>query len=288
MGDRSSRKMSTARKVMRMADILTEKGYRLGQQIGEGTYSKVRTVERTADGQTCAVKIVDKIRSRKDYLQTFMPRELAIILKLEHENIIKTYEVIKTKDFVFQIMQYAENGDLLQIIQNDGSFADEKAKQTFTDICKGTQYLHDKNIAHRDLKCENILILKNSRAVISDFGFARGFDLTDHHLMCKTFCGSTAYASPELLHGIPYNPKINDIWSLGIILYAIICGGMPFNDTNIKAMLEKQLSKDIQFPSRLKDKIDLKLQDLLFQILEPDISKRPTIEQILSSEWLDT
>ena len=271
---------------MRIADILTEKGYRIGQRIGEGTYSKVRTVERTGNGQTYAVKIVDTLRARKEYLQTFMPRELAIILTLEHENVIKTYEVIKTKDFVFQIMQYAEKGDLLQIIQNEGAFSEEKGKQTFRDICKGTKYLHDKNIAHRDLKCENILILQNSQAVISDFGFARAFDQTDT-LLCSTFCGSSAYASPEVLRGIPYNPKLNDIWSLGIILYVIICGGMPFDDTNFKAMLEKQLSKDIQYPARLQGKINSKIQELISQILEPNISKRTVVEQILSSDWFN-
>ena len=272
---------------MRIADILIDKGYRIGQRIGEGTYSKVRTVESTANGETYAVKIVDKLRASKEYLKTFMPRELAIILTLEHGNVIKTYEVVKTKEFVFQIMQYAEKGDLLQTIQNEGAFAEDKGKQIFRDICNGTKYLHDKNIAHRDLKCENILILKNSQAVISDFGFAREFEHTDN-IMCNTFCGSTAYASPEVLRGIPYNPKLNDIWSLGIILYVIICGGMPFDDTNIKAMLEKQLSKDIQYPARLKDKINVKIQDLILQILEPSISKRISVEEILSNEWVDS
>ena len=270
---------------MRIADILTEKGYRVGQQIGEGTYSKVRSVERTSDGKTCAVKIVDKLKARKDYLQKIMPRELGIVVKLDHENIIKTYEIIKTRDFVFQVMQYGEQGDLLQNIHRRGPLPEERAKQIFKDICNGIQYLHDKNIAHRDLKCENILFLDNGHAAISDFGFARAFDASDD-ILCRTFCGSTAYASPELLHGLPYNAKINDIWSLGIILYVMVCGGMPFDDTNIKAMVDKQVSKDIQFPSRLKRKLSPQLMSLLLQILEPDIGKRLTVADILTSEWL--
>lgn len=277
--------MSSSRKVLRIADILADKGYRIGQQIGEGTCSKVRSVERTADGKTCAVKIVDKQRTGKKYLLKFMPRELSMILQLEHENVIKTYEIITTRDFVFQIMQYAEKGDLLQIIRNSGPLEEKKAKLTFTGICKGIQYLHDKNIAHRDLKCENILILENFCAVVSDFGFVRAFAPADD-IMCRTFCGSTAYASPELLHGFPYNPKVNDIWSLGIILYVIVCGGMPFDDTNPKAMLQREVSKDIQFPVHLKDKIDMKISTLLFDILEPDTSRRPTINQVLKSDWL--
>ena len=271
---------------MRIADILAENGYRVGQQVGEGTYSKVRTVERTSDGKTCAVKIVDKQKAREDYLQKFMPRELAIVLKLDNENVVSTYEIIEARDFVFQIMQYAERGDLLRIIHADGPLTEERAKQIFNDICKGVQYMHDRNIAHRDLKCENILILTNNSAVISDFGFARMFEDTKE-LMCKTFCGSSAYASPELLRGFLYNPKLNDIWSLGIILYVMLCGGMPFDDNNIKIMVDKQLSKDIQFPSRIKEKLNMQYKTLLLQLLEPDISKRLVIEGVLESDWLN-
>ena len=277
--------MTSPRKILRIADILVEKGYRVGQQVGEGTYSKVRTVERTLDGKTYAVKIVDKLIARQDYLHKFMPRELSILLKLKHENVVTTYEIIKERDFVFHIMQYAERGDLLRIIRAGGPLTEERAKYTFTGVCKGVQYMHDKDIAHRDLKCENILILSNNHAIVGDFGFAREFEDSDD-FMCKTFCGSAAYASPELLRGSFYNAKSNDVWSLGIVLYVMICGGMPFDDNNIKAMVDKQLSKDIQFPAGIKEKTNVHLISLLLQILEPDISKRYDIKDVLESDWL--
>ena len=277
--------MTSPRKILRIADILVEKGYRVGQQVGEGTYSKVRTAERTSDGKTYAVKIVDKLIARQDYLHKFMPRELSILLKLKHENVVTTYEIIKERDFVFHIMQYAERGDLLRIIHAEGPLTEEMAKDTFTDVCKGVQYMHDKDIAHRDLKCENILILNNNHAIVGDFGFAIEFEDSDD-FMCKTFCGSAAYASPELLRGSFYNAKSNDVWSLGIVLYVMICGGMPFDDNNLKAMVDKQLSKDIQFPAGIKEKTNVHLISLLFQILEPDISKRYDIKDVLESDWL--
>ena len=233
----------------------------------------MRNVERTLDGKTYAAKIVGKLIARQDYLHKFIPCKLSILLKLKHENVVTTYEIIKERDFVFHIMQYAERGDLLRIIHAGGPLTEERAKDTFTDVCKGVQCMHDKDIAHRDLKCEKNLILNNNHAIVGDFGFAREFEDADD-FMCKTFCGSAAYASPELLRGSLYNAKRNDVWSLGIVLNIIICGGMPFDD-NIKAMVDKQLSKDIQFPAGIKEKTIVHLISLLFQILEPDIVGDP-------------
>ena len=249
----------------------------MGQQIGEGT---LRTVERNLDGKTYAVKIVDKLIARQDYLHKLIPRKLPILLKLKHVNVVTTYEIIKERDFVFHIMQYAERGDLLRIIHAGGPLTEERAKDTFTDVSKGVQYMHDKDIAHRDLKCENILILNNNHAIVGDFGFAREFEDADD-FMCKTFCRSAAYASPGLLRGSLYNAKRNDAWSLGIVLNVMICGGMPFDDNNIKAMVDKQLSKDIQFPAGIKEKTIVHLISLLFQILEPDMSIRYDIKDVL-------
>ncbi|WAQ95457.1 TSSK1-like protein [Mya arenaria] len=279
---------TTQRKFIRMADILTSKGYRIGQEIGEGTYSKVRTVEKTSDGNTYAVKIVDRAKVRKDYLKKFMPRELEIIPLLKHENVINTFEIIQTRDFVFQVMEYAEKGDVLQLIHRQGFLPEEKCKNIFRDISKGIKYMHDLNIAHRDLKCENILIFHDNRAAVSDFGFSRAFDSTSNVITCQTFCGSSAYASPELLRGIPYDPKLNDAWSLGIILFTMLNGSMPFPDGNVTRMVQKQLSRDYQFSERLQDKVSAGPRQTVFRTLDPNINSRPTCADILEMDWLKT
>lgn len=278
---------TTPKKFMRIADILTAKGYRIGHQLGEGTYSKVRTVERISDRKMCAVKIIDRQKARKDYVTKFLPREMEIIVRLKHRNVIETFMCIETKEFIFQIMQYAENGDVLQLIHRCSYIPEEKAKNIFRDISNGLKYLHNLNIAHRDLKCENILIFKNNVAVLSDFGFSRAFDNDSRNMICRTFCGSTAYASPELLRGIPYDPKVSDVWSMGIVLFTMLCGTMPFDDANVTRLVQQQLSRDIKFPPRVTSKISEVAKRFVIDILDPSIAERPNVDKLLSSAWLN-
>lgn len=276
---------TTPKNFMKLADILAANGYRVGQQLGAGTYSNVRTAERTADGNMCAVKIIDRRKARKDYLVKFLPRELEIITRLQHPNVIRTFLCIQTKEYIFQIMQYAEKGDVLQMIQRCCFIPEEKTKSIFRDISNGLKYMHDLNIAHRDLKCENILLFKDNTAVLSDFGFSKQYE-SDKSDMCQTFCGSTAYASPEVLRGIPYNPKVNDIWSVGVVLFTMLCGTMPFDDSNVTRLVQQQLSRDIKYPARVNGKVSDEVKQFVLDILEPSINKRPTIEKILSTGWL--
>lgn len=271
---------------MRFADILQSKGYATGQQVGEGTYSKVRTAERLDDGMTCAVKVIDKNKARTDYLRKFMPRELEIIMKLKHENVICTFEVIQTRDFVFQVMEYAEQGDVLHLIHRRGPFPEGMAKNIFRDMSNGLKYMHDMHVTHRDLKCENILIRKDNSAVICDFGFAYEFARDTTNVKCRTFCGSTAYASPELVRGIPYDPRQNDVWSSGCILFTMLCGTMPFDDSNLTKMVQKQLSKDFRYPFKVSGLISDQCKTFIKHVLEPDTNKRFAIEDVLESSWL--
>ena len=270
-----------------VADVLIAKGYSIGHTIGEGTYSKVRTVERIKDGEMCAVKIIFRSKLKKDYLKKFLPRELEIIIKLQHDNVICTYEVIHSKDYIFQIMRYAVNGDLLQLIHRNGFVCEDKSKTIFYDICHGLQYLHDMNIVHRDIKCENILLFQNNKAAISDFGFARSFDSGETNNICKTFCGSTAYASPEVLKGIPYDPKLNDVWGIGVVLFTMLCGTLPFDDYNIMKMVGKQMEKCIVFPSKFDKVLSQTCKSCVCVILEPDLNERKSITEILALDWVD-
>lgn len=278
----------TPKRFLRIADVLVSKGYSIGQPIGEGTYSKVRTAERLQDGTMCAVKIIDRSKVRTDYLTKFWPSELAIIQQLSHKNVIKVFEIIQTKDFIFHIMEYAEKGDILRLIKQNGFLSEEKCKLMFRDVVNGVKYLHDNKIAHRDLKCENILVFSDNRAAISDFGFSCFIDSTCSSMnsLRRTFCGSTAYASPELLQGIPYEPKVNDIWSLGVVLFTMLCGTLPFDDGNVTRMVQKQLFRDFTFSTSVKDKLSEEVKRFVAEILEPNTNERPSIDQLLSSDWV--
>ncbi|XP_061191127.1 testis-specific serine/threonine-protein kinase 1-like [Saccostrea echinata] len=279
----------TSREFLRLADFLSSNGYRLGPKIGEGTYSNVRIAERTRDGEILAVKMIDKRNAKKNYVKKFLPRELEISTLVKHPNVIVTHDVLYQGESVYIMMDYAEKGDLLQLIQACGTLSEEDAKRMFREMAEAIKYLHDLGITHRDLKCENILIMRDKRITVSDFGFSRMYlDQQHNAVMCKTYCGSRAYASPELLRGLPYDPRTNDVWSLGVILFIMICGKMPFDDRNIKEMLKKQISEGISIPDKVKERISSHCVELIHKILDPNSKSRIKIGNILQSEWLKT
>lgn len=149
------------------------------------------------------------------------------------------------------------------------------------------QYLHEMDIAHRDIKCENVLITSNYNVKLADFGFARYvLDARGKRVLSDTYCGSLSYAAPEVLRGSPYNPKIADIWSLGVILYIILNRKMPFDDPNIQRMCELQLNRRWKFRGKVANTLSESVKKLVTNLLEPDISKRWKLEQVIHSEWI--
>lgn len=275
-----------------MADILTDNGFHLGPKLGEGTYAKVRCVERQRDGTIFAAKIFDRKKAssqRSDFLKRFLPRELKIVTTLNNPYLVSTHVIIQKEHFVFVIMDYAEKGDLLQLIRQGGAMVERDVRGVMWQVAQAINYLHDRNIAHRDLKCENVLIKKDKRIVISDFGFARSV-ASSHDpkrtVMSDTYCGSAAYASPELLQGNKYDPKPNDIWSFGVLTFVVATGFMPYNETQARPVLIKQQSEQLPFPLAVTDRIENCCKKFIWFVLEFDWKKRPTIKQIIDANWL--
>jgi len=184
-------------------------------------------------------------------------------------------------------MRYAENGDMLDFIRQNGLVPERQAKIWFRQMVQGLQYLHSLNIAHRDLKCENILLSRHWNVKLADFGFARFcVDSDGKRVLSQTYCGSAAYAAPEVVSGTPYNPKLADVWSLGIILYIMVNATMPFDDSNLKKLLKDQLARRWDFRSRVKDVLSPVLTQLVRNILEPDITQRITLDRIEKHDWV--
>lgn len=143
-------------------------------------------------------------------------------------------------------MRFAEQGDLLEYVSKRGIVSEPQARVWFRQMSLGLQYLHDMDIAHRDLKCENALLTSNFNVKLADFGFARFvIDNTGKAISSETYCGSLSYAAPEVLHGTPYFPKTADIWSIGVILYVLLNKSMPFDDNNPRRLYEQQMCKQI-------------------------------------------
>lgn len=272
-------------------NALEQRGYIIGKKIGQGSYATVHLAEYV-DGPNprkmrLACKIFDKEKAPRDFLDKFFPRELDILTKIENPNIIQVHSILQRGPRVFIFMRYADNGDLLDFVKRNGVVPEQQAKIWFKQMALGLQYLHSKNIAHRDLKCENILLSRRFNVKLADFGFARYcVDQDGRRVLSQTYCGSAAYAAPEVVSGTPYNPKLADVWSLGIILFIMLNASMPFDDSNLRKLLKDQMARNWVFRSRVRETISSQAKSLVCRILEPDITQRLTLERMLSHEWL--
>ncbi|XP_072180267.1 testis-specific serine/threonine-protein kinase 3-like [Diadema setosum] len=267
------------------AKVLKTRGYLLEGKLGEGTYAKVRRAYSYHHNCRVAIKIVSRSRLNTRFKQKFLPRELRIVRSIRHPNIIELLEMFEINGVIFLIMELARHGDLLEYVQKKHALRDSEARAVFTQIISAVEYLHTNGIYHRDLKCENILLdwgPTGITAKLSDFGFAREWN--EAFKPCSTFCGSAAYASPEILQAIPYDPYWADIWSLGVVLYIMITGRMPFDDSNIREALEDMHHNRLNFSRRRL--VCIEVQRLLRTILTYEPKQRPSTQSIRSSAWM--
>ncbi|NXT81462.1 TSSK3 kinase, partial [Zapornia atra] len=265
-----------------MEGFLLANGYQLGRTIGEGTYSKVKEAFSQKHQKKVAIKIIDKKESPAEFIQKFLPGELQIVTRLDHQNIIQVHEMLESAEGkICLVMELAEDGDIFDYVLREGPLPEPHAKELFCQLVEAIRYCHGCGVAHRDLKCENTL-LQGHTLKLTDFGFAKLLP-RDRRELSWTFCGSTAYAAPEVLQGMPHDSRKGDVWSIGVILYILLCARLPFDDTNIPKMLHQQ-QKGISIPRHLG--ISRECQNLLKMLLEPDMILRPTIEVVSRHPWL--
>lgn len=259
--------------------------------IGEGAFSKVyRARSNKIDGRDIAVKIVrlddPKIPAAwKDYS---MKRELKILKRVKHPNVISIYDVVKTRTRVYIFMDLAAASVASHLEATEEPASEQTAQNWFGGISNAISYLHQIEIAHRDLKNDNILIDSNGQAKLTDFGFSC-FTYDRHsksELLSNTSCGTKAYVAPEVFSP-PYNAKYADVWSLGICLYESVTLLQPFRDDLPSQMfIRRQLEKGLVIPIRLKGTMSESLQDLLKKMIEPDVNKRIRSEAVLTHPWM--
>ncbi|XP_044135205.1 testis-specific serine/threonine-protein kinase 6 [Bufo gargarizans] len=261
--------------------LLQDLGYNTLSTIGEGSYSKVKMATSRKYQCKVAIKVIDKRKIPAEYTMKFLARELDILRKVRHPNVITAFEFIEISNGLHFIVMELCVTDLLQLVQTTGLLPSEKARSLFKQITKAIKYLHEHHVAHRDLKCENILITSDDKAKITDFSF--GIMFPNGSNLSTTYCGSAAYASPEVLLSIPYDPRKYDIWSLGVILYIMATGKMPFDETNLNA-LPKIQQVGVTFPEAIE--VDAKCKSLIKEILQYNPNDRPDIFTLIKQEWL--
>lgn len=264
--------------------VLESHGFNVQETVGHGSYAAVKCAYSTKHKCKVAIKVVSKKKAPEDYLIKFLPREIQVVKILKHPNLICFLQSIETTSRVYLIMELADNGDLLDYIKANGAGPEEQTGLWFHQLVDGMDYCHNLGVVHRDLKCENLLLNKHNMLKITDFGFARSKMKPaepGRTILSETYCGSYAYAPPEILKGIPYCPMLGDIWSMGVILYTMLYGRLPYDDTNHKVLLN-QVQKPPGFPTSKVVHSDCK--DLMCRILSP-AKRRINMEEIQHNAW---
>ncbi|CAG9333437.1 unnamed protein product [Blepharisma stoltei] len=252
--------------------------YILGKTIGEGTFGKVKLGTHILTSEKVAVKILEKERIKDVADIERVAREIHILKLIRHPNIIQLYEIIETPKQLFLIMEYASGGELFDYIVEHTRVEEREACKFFQQIISGVEYIHKLGVVHRDLKPENLLLDENKNIKIVDFGLSNTYKPDE---LLKTACGSPCYAAPEMIQGKNYAGSRVDLWSCGVILYALLAGYLPFEDPDTGKLYKKILSCSYECPEWISEKG----KDIISKILNTDPETRYTIQDIRNHPW---
>jgi len=260
------------------AQVKTIGAYYMGKTIGEGTFGKVKLGTHSLTGEKVAIKILEKERIKDTADVERVAREIHILQLIRHPNIIQLYEIIETPKQLYLIMEFASGGELFDYIVANTRVKERVACKFFQQILAGVDYIGKLGIVHRDLKPENLLLDHDDNIKIVDFGLGNTYKTGER---LKTACGSPCYAAPEMIAGKEYDGLKADIWSCGIILFALVCGYLPFEDPNTSELYKKILNSE----PKCAEFVSEECQDLILRILTKDPEERYSIAQIRGHPW---
>ncbi|KNE60623.1 LOW QUALITY PROTEIN: CAMK/CAMKL/KIN4 protein kinase [Allomyces macrogynus ATCC 38327] len=299
-------------------------GYELHETLGEGEFGKVKLAIHSATRTKVAIKVFKRSRLDDDEKRLKLQREIDILHSVVHQSIVRLFDVVETDDLIGLVIEYASGGELFDYILANRCLPEDEARRLFAQLVEGVHYMHSKNVVHRDLKLENLLLSSSKDLVIIDFGFAnqfpppgspehlathhrasiassiistwggsadRALHVPDRHFLMATSCGSPCYAAPELVIADGYVGTSADVWSCGVILFAMLAGYLPFDDDpenpqgdNITLLYRYILSEPtpLHFPPEMGDDA----RDLIARILVPDPERRLTMVEVIEHPWL--
>ncbi|KAK4798525.1 hypothetical protein SAY86_030851 [Trapa natans] len=257
--------------------------YRLGRVLGRGSFAKVYQAFSIVDSSAVAIKIIDKkSKSLNAVTEAQVLREVSAMRLLQsHPNILKIHEVMATRSKIYLVMELAAGGELFSIIARRGRFTEASTRRLFQQLISALIFCHESGVSHRDLKPQNILLDGEGNIKISDFGLsALSEQLRDDGLL-HTACGTPAFTAPEVVARRGYSGSKADAWSCGVILYMLLCGTLPFDDSNIVSMYRKIAKRDYQFPNW----VSRPARYVINQLLDPNPGSRMSLEALQGTTW---
>ncbi|KAK4274905.1 hypothetical protein QN277_018066 [Acacia crassicarpa] len=254
--------------------------YELGRILGCGAFAKVYFARNVQNGQSVAIKVINKKKICGTGLMSNTKREITIMSRLNHPNIVKLHEVLATKTKIYFVMEFVRGGELFAKISK-GRFSEDLSRKYFQQLISAVGYCHSRGVFHRDLKPENILLDEDGNLKVSDFGLSAVKDQIRPDGLLHTLCGTPAYVAPEVLARQGYDGAKVDVWSCGIILFVLTAGYLPFNDPNLIAMYKKIYKGEYRCPRWMSPD----LRRFLSRLLDTNPETRITIDEILRDPW---
>lgn len=257
------------------------KGYTIHKVLGKGAYATVRLAVQQDSGKKVAIKTYERYQLIDPTKKSNLLREIEILKTLNHPNIVKLRETIDSKKYFHLVLEYVKGCSLYNYIKSKaaGALDETEARRIFNQVLSALDYCHEQSVAHRDIKLDNILLDKKANVKIIDFGFST---LNSHDEKSRVFCGTPSYMAPEIVGRKDYSGLNADIWALGILLYAMVCGKMPFKAYNDKELFRRIEKGSFALPSNCSET----LKNLLGKMLNVNPRRRPCIKALMDDDWV--
>lgn len=254
--------------------------FEIGKLLGHGTFAKVYHARNITTGEGVAIKVIDKEKILKSGLAAHIKREISILRRVRHPNIVQLFEVMATKAKIYFVMEYVRGGELFNKVAR-GRLKEELARKYFQQLISAVGFCHARGVYHRDLKPENLLLDENGNLKVSDFGLSAVSDQIRQDGLFHTFCGTPAYVAPEVLARKGYDGAKVDLWSCGVVLFVLMAGYLPFHDQNIMAMYKKIYRGEFKCPKWFPPE----LSRLVTRLLDTNPQTRISIPEIMENRW---
>ncbi|CAA7394018.1 unnamed protein product [Spirodela intermedia] len=255
--------------------------YELGRTLGEGTFAKVKFARNLETGENVAIKILDKEKILKHKMISQIKREISTMKLIEHPNVIRMFEVMASKTKIYLVLEFVTGGELFDKIVCHGRLKEDEARKYFQQLINAVDYCHSRGVFHRDLKPENLLLDSNGFLKVTDFGLSALPQQVREDGLLHTTCGTPNYVAPEVINSKGYDGAKADLWSCGVILFVLMAGYLPFEDSNLASLYKKIHKAEFSCPSWLSSGA----KKLIKRILDPNPVNRITIAEVIENEW---